>query len=413
MDWDKDKYPENRFPGAGRFSAGVLTGVLAAVLIMCSVWGVRQVISNIRGGDYTSENVSESDVDDKLDLISSLIEDYYLYEDDIDKEDLIDGIYSGYAGALGDPYTEYYDEEETEALYESTSGEFSGIGATMSQSLDSGEITISNVYEDSPADKAGMKSGDIIYKVDGRSVSGQDLETVVSWLKGERGTDVVIHVLRNGEELELTATRDIIEVQTVSHEMKDGQIGYILISEFDSVTYDQFVAALDDLESQGMQGLVIDLRGNPGGNLTTVTDMLKLLLPEGTIVSTKDKYGNTEEITCDGKHEFTKPLAVLVNQYSASAAEIFSGAIQDYGTGTIVGMTTYGKGVVQQLMDLGDGTCLKVTIAEYYTPSGRSINGTGVTPDVEVEYEYDENNPEADNQLDKALEVVRGELEQE
>lgn len=141
MDWDKDKYPENRFPGAGRFSAGVLTGVLAAVLIMCSVWGVRQVISNIRGGDYTSENVSESDVDDKLDLISSLIEDYYLYEDDIDKEDLIDGIYSGYAGALGDPYTEYYDEEETEALYESTSGEFSGIGATMSQSLDSGEIT--------------------------------------------------------------------------------------------------------------------------------------------------------------------------------------------------------------------------------------------------------------------------------
>ena len=413
MDWDKDKYPENRFPGAGRFSAGVLTGVLAAVLIMCSVWGVRQVISNIRGGDYTSENVSESDVDDKLDLISSLIEDYYLYEDDIDKEDLIDGIYSGYAGALGDPYTEYYDEEETEALYESTSGEFSGIGATMSQSLDSGEITISNVYEDLPADKAGMKSGDIIYKVDGRSVSGQDLETVVSWIKGERGTDVVIHVLRNGEELELTATRDIIEVQTVSHEMKDGQIGYILISEFDSVTYDQFVAALDDLESQGMQGLVIDLRGNPGGNLTTVTDMLKLLLPEGTIVSTKDKYGNTEEITCDGKHEFTKPLAVLVNQYSASAAEIFSGAIQDYGTGTIVGMTTYGKGVVQQLMDLGDGTCLKVTIAEYYTPSGRSINGTGVTPDVEVEYEYDENNPEADNQLDRALEVVRGELEQE
>ena len=413
MDWDKDKYPENRFPGAGRFSAGVLTGVLAAVLIMCSVWGVRQVISNIRGGDYTSENVSESDVDDKLDLISSLIEDYYLYEDDIDKEDLIDGIYSGYAGALGDPYTEYYDEEETEALYESTSGEFSGIGATMSQRLDSGEITISNVYEDFPADKAGMKSGDIIYKVDGRSVSGQDLETVVSWIKGERGTDVVIHVLRNGEELELTATRDIIEVQTVSHEMKDGQIGYILISEFDSVTYDQFVAALDDLESQGMQGLVIDLRGNPGGNLTTVTDMLKLLLPEGTIVSTKDKYGNTEEITCDGKHEFTKPLAVLVNQYSASAAEIFSGAIQDYGTGTIVGMTTYGKGVVQQLMDLGDGTCLKVTIAEYYTPSGRSINGTGVTPDVEVEYEYDENNPEADNQLDRALEVVREELEQE
>ena len=373
---------------------------------------VWKVFSNIRNGDYTSAStVSETDVNEKLDQINSLIEKYYLYEDDIGEDTLIDGIYSGYAEALGDPYTEYYDEEETEALYESTTGEFSGIGATMSRSLDSGEITVSNVYQDSPADKAGLKQGDVIYEVDGHSASGRDLETVVSWIKGEQGTDVTLCVLRNGEEVELTATRDIIEVQTVSSEMKDGQIGYIAVSEFDSVTYDQFETALDDLESQGMQGLVIDLRGNPGGNLTTVTDMLKLLLPEGTIVSTKDKYGNTEEITCDGKHEFTKPLAVLVNQYSASASEIFSGAIQDYGTGTIVGTTTYGKGVVQQLMDLGDGTCLKVTIAEYYTPSGRSINGAGVTPDVEVEYEYDENNPEADNQLDKALEVVRGELE--
>ncbi|HJC75267.1 MAG TPA: S41 family peptidase [Candidatus Mediterraneibacter faecavium] len=397
----------------GRFGAGVLTGALVTALIICGAAGTWKVLSAIRNGDYTAAStVSEADVNEKLDRINSLIEGCYLYEDDIDEDALIDGIYSGYAEALGDPYTEYYDEEETKALYESTNGEFSGIGATMSQSLDSGEITVSNVYEDSPADKAGMKQGDVIYEVDGRSVSGQDLETVVSWIKGEQGTDVTLCVLRDGEEVELTATRDIIEVQTVSSEMKDGQIGYIAVSEFDSVTYDQFEAALEELESQGMQGLVIDLRGNPGGNLTTVTDMLKLLLPEGTIVSTKDKYGNTEEISCDGKHEFTKPLAVLVNQYSASASEIFSGAIQDYGTGTIVGMTTYGKGVVQQLMDLGDGTCLKVTIAEYYTPSGRSINGTGVEPDVEVEYEYDENNPEADNQLDKALEVVREELEE-
>lgn len=398
--------------GVGKFGLGVLTGALVTALVICGTAGVWKVFSGIRNGDYTSAStVSETDVNEKLDQINSLIEEYYLYEDEIDEDTLIDGIYSGYAEALGDPYTEYYDEEETEALYESTSGEFSGIGATMSQSLDSGEITVSNVYQDSPADKAGLKQGDVIYEVDGRSASGRDLETVVSWIKGEQGTDVTLCVLRNGEEVELTATRDIIEVQTVSSEMKDGQIGYIAVSEFDSVTYDQFETALDDLESQGMQGLVIDLRGNPGGNLTTVTDMLKLLLPEGTIVSTKDKYGNTEEITCDGKHEFTKPLAILVNQYSASASEIFSGAIQDYGTGTIVGTTTYGKGVVQQLMDLGDGTCLKVTIAEYYTPSGRSINGAGVTPDVEVEYEYDENNPEADNQLDKALEVVRGELE--
>lgn len=409
-DEGKGKDPEKN--SDGRFSTGVLTGVLVTVLVICGAAGIWKVFAG--RGDYTSAStVSEADVNKKLDQINSLIEDYYLYEDEIDEDTLIDGIYSGYAEALGDPYTEYYDEKETEALYESTSGEFSGIGATMSKSADSDEITVSNVYDDSPADKAGLKQGDVIYQVDDHSASGQDLETVVSWIKGEQGTEVVLHVLRDGKEIELTATRDIIEVHTVSSEMKDNQIGYIAVSEFDSVTYDQFKEALDNLESQGMQGLVIDLRGNPGGSLTTVTDMLKLLLPEGTIVSTKDKYGNTEEITCDGKHEFIKPLAVLVNQYSASASEIFSGAIQDYGTGTIVGMTTYGKGVVQQLMDLGDGTCLKVTIAEYYTPSGRSINGTGVEPDVEVEYEYDKNNPEADNQLDKALEVVSGELKQE
>lgn len=414
-DWDMENKQdiEKKEKVQRKFGAGVLTGVLVTVVLICGVWGAWRMLSVIFRGDYTSADVSEADVDSKLDQISGLIDEYYLYDDEIDKDDLINGIYSGYASALGDPYTEYYDEEETKALYESTSGEFSGIGATMSKSMDSDEITVSNVYEDSPAAKAGMKAGDVIIQVDDHSVSGQDLETVVSWIKGERGTDVVLHVLRDGEELELTATRDIIEVQTVDYEMKDSQIGYISVSEFDSVTYDQFEEALNELDSQGMQGLVIDLRGNPGGSLTTVTDMLKLLLPEGTIVSTKDKYGNTEEITCDGTHEFTKPLAVLVNQYSASASEIFSGAIQDYGTGTIVGMTTYGKGVVQQLIDLKDGTCLKVTIAEYYTPSGRSINGTGVTPDVEVEYVYDENNPEADNQLDKALEVVRGELEQE
>ena len=281
----------------------------------------------------------------------------------------------------------------------------------MSQGTD-GTITVTNIYEDSPADKAGMQVDDILLEVDGRDIQGEDLNTVVSYVKGERGTEVTLTVLRDGDEVDLAAVRDTIEVQTVEYRMLEGQLGYISVSEFDDVTYDQFKTALDDLEAQDMQGLIIDLRNNPGGNVDTVTDMLKLLLPEGPIISIKDKNGNTEEMTCDGENEFTKPLAVLVNGYSASASEIFSGAVQDYGTGTIVGTTTYGKGVVQQLISLGDGTCLKVTIAEYYTPSGRSINGTGVTPDVEVEYEYDEKNPEADNQLDKAVEVLNEQLKQ-
>ena len=391
-----------------RFGIGVLVGIVIGAVIITGVWGAAKVVSAVFfKGNFATESTSRSDMEHKLDRLNALIEKYYLYEDEIDKDALVEGIYSGYAGALGDPYTEYYDEQEAKELFETTNGEFFGIGASMSKQLGTDEITIVNVYEDSPADKAGLKSGDILYKVDEHETAGYELDTVVSWIKGEKGTSVVLHVLRDGKEVEVTAVRDKIEVQTVAYEMKEDQIGYIAVSEFDSVTYHQFETALEDLEKQGMKGLVIDLRNNPGGNFDTVTDMLKLLLPEGVIVSTKDKEGNVEEVTCDGANEFDKPLAVLVNQYSASASEIFSGAVQDYGIGEIVGMTTYGKGVVQQLMDLGDGTCLKMTIAEYYTPNGRSINGKGVEPDVEVEYEYDENNPEADTQLEKALEVVK------
>jgi len=377
-----------------------------------AVLGIRNFFTGtIPGSDLGASGTSAKSVEKKLDVIDNLIEEYYLYEDDIDGDALVEGLYSGYTEALGDPYTEYYDEEETKALFESTSGEFTGIGVTMSQGTD-GTITVTNIYKDSPADKAGLQVNDVLLEVDGKNIQGEDLNTVVSYVKGEKGTEVTLTVLRDGEEVEATAVRDTIEVQTVEYRMMDDQIGYISVSEFDDVTYDQFKTALDDLEGQKMQALVIDLRNNPGGNVETVTDMLKLLLPEGPIISIKDKNGNTEEMTCDGENEFTKPLAVLVNGYSASASEIFSGAVQDYGTGTIVGTTTYGKGVVQQLISLGDGTCLKVTIAEYYTPSGRSINGVGVTPDVEVEYQYDQNNPEADNQLDKAVEVLGQQLDQ-
>ena len=248
-------------------------------------------------GNFATESTSISDMEHKLDRLNALIEKYYLYEDEIDKDALVEGIYSGYAGALGDPYTEYYDEQEAKELFETTNGEFFGIGASMSKQLGTDEITIVNVYEDSPADKAGLKSGDILYKVDEHETAGYELDTVVSWIKGEKGTSVVLHVLRDGKEVEVTAVRDKIEVQTVAYEMKEDQIGYIAVSEFDSVTYHQFETALEDLEKQGMKGLVIDLRNNPGGNFDTVTDMLKLLLPEGVIVSTKDKEGNVEELT--------------------------------------------------------------------------------------------------------------------
>lgn len=396
-----------------RFGAGFAAGALSVLLIgICACGAIGILRGGFPFGTYASGQVSENDVSAKLDLLNSLIDQYYLYEGEVDEDALAEGIYSGYTAALGDPYTEYYDREETAALMESTSGEFSGIGATMTQNTDGPGAVITAVYEDSPAAEAGLQTGDVISKVDGSDVSDMDLDSIVSLIKGEKGTEVKITVLRYGQEIETAAVRDIIQMQTVDSVMLDDQVGYISVSEFDDVTYDQFKSALDSLEAQGMAGLVIDLRNNPGGNLDTVTDMLKLLLPEGPIVSITDKNGDTEEITCDGSNEFTKPLAVLVNQYSASASEVFCGAVQDYGIGSIVGVTTFGKGVVQQLMDLGDGTCLKVTIAEYYTPSGRSINGIGVEPDVEVEYVYDAENPEADNQLETAAETVRAELQQ-
>ena len=259
--------------------------------------------------------------------------------------------------------------------------------------------------------KAGVKDGDILYKVEDMEVTGVDLTEVVTHIKGDKGTKVNLTVLRgaDNEEITLTAVRDKVEVQTVAYEMLDDGIGYIQVTEFDSVTTEQYENALEDLENQGMKGLVVDLRSNPGGNVSTVCDMLDLMLPEGLIVYTEDKNGNTEEAFSDEEHQFTKPLVVLMNEYSASASEIYAGAIQDYGIGQIVGTQSYGKGVVQQIYDLGDGTSLKITIADYYTPKGRNINGTGITPDVEVEYEIDESNPEVDNQLEKAIEILKNE----
>ena len=336
-----------------------------------------------------------------------MLEQTYLRAEEIDEDTLEDGAYDGYVKALGDPYTVYYNEQQTNELMESISGEYTGIGAALAQNNSTTVITITRVYEGQPADEAGLKEGDVLYQVDEREITDEDLNEVVTWVKGEEGTDVDLYVRRDGEEIKLTATRRKIEVQTVEYEMKAENIGYIQVTEFDKVTGEQFKTALETLESDGMKGLVIDLRSNPGGSLDTVLDMLRLILPKGTIVSTKDRNGKEATYSCDGKNEFTKPLVVLVNQYSASASEIFAGAVKDYGIGTIVGVTTYGKGVVQQLFNLNDGSSLKVTISEYFTPSGNSIDGVGVVPDVEVEYIVDEEHPEADNQLDVALEEIR------
>lgn len=402
------------------FWKGALTGALVMLFIVIggmSIWRLAEKATvsfrslSSQSGTQKTEGVdTKAEAEAKLGVLGELIDNYYLYMDDVDEQDLIDGLYAGYVSGLGDPYTVYYNEEETAALLESSSGEYSGVGAVLMKDQATGGVAITEVYEDSPAETAGLKVGDIIFQVDEKKIGDEDLSEIVTWIKGEEGTEVTLHVYRNGEEKSLTAVRGRVEAKTVTYEMKDEEIGYIKVSEFDDVTLGQFQSALKDLENQGMKGLVIDLRANPGGNLDTVVDMLKLICPKGILVSTEDRAGNTTEYKNEKDSGFDLPLSVLVNGYSASASEIFAGAVQDYEVGEIVGTTSYGKGIVQQIFDLRDGSSLKVTISEYFTPSGRCIHGKGITPDVEIEYEADEQDASKDNQLEKAMEVVREEL---
>ena len=392
-----------------------IKGALTGALLMFLAVGFYTKLPEFRGLFLSDETVTakqeqaEKKTKAKFKNIQKMIDTYYLYSDEVKEEELEEAVYDGFLSALNDPYTVYYNEEETKEIRESTTGEYFGIGAGMTQNLQTGEITVTNVYKDSPAEEAGLLTGDVLYQVDDHKIQDQDLSEIVSWIKGEEGSEVELYVYR-GEERKLhtlTAVRAKIQTQTVEYEQKEENIGYIRIQEFENVTYEQFKSALETLENQGMQGLVIDLRNNPGGNLDTVVEMLRQILPEGRIVSIKDKYGKEDVYDCDGKHEFRKPLAVLVNGASASAAEIFAGAVKDHGLGTLVGTTTYGKGIVQDLFSFDDGTMLKVTTAEYFTPSGENIHKKGIRPDVEIEYVYDEENPSYDNQLQKALEIVK------
>lgn len=348
----------------------------------------------------------------KMELLEYLIEMYYM--DEVSMEELRTGAYRGMLEALGDPYSTYYTASEYDTLMESTSGTYCGIGAYVSQNMTTMIMTIVKPFVNGPAYAAGMLPGDVIYKVDGEDVTGMELSAVVAKMKGEAGTKVTVTVVRDGitEPIDLEITRAMIEVQTVEYEMLENRIGYILVSEFDEPTVQQFKDAIDSLKAEGMQALVIDLRDNPGGLLSSVVEMLDYLLPKDSlIVYTEDKYGDREEYRAKEATTFELPLTVLVNGNSASASEIFTGAVKDYGIGTIVGTTTYGKGIVQSVYPLSDGTAVKITVSRYFTPSGVCIHGIGVAPDVEVELAEELRQKvsiahEEDNQLQTAIQEL-------
>lgn len=407
---------------------GLLTGVAICVLLM----GVM-LLSGCFLADYLPSNktasgqsgqVPEADngealsdrydeIEEKLDNLQAIIDQYYLNDEEVSVDEMVDGIYKGYIDSLGEDYTVYYTSKEYAQLQESTSGKYSGIGVVVSQNVQTGVITVVRPFEGSPGAEAGMLKDDMIYKIEGREVTGEDVSEVVTWIKGEEGTTVNIEVYRPSEDKYLTfeVERRTIEVPMVEYEMLDQQIGYVAIYEFEATTAEQFDEAVADLTTQGMQGLIIDLRDNPGGLINSATAVLDRILPaDQLLVYTVDKNDRKDEEYSEDDEIIDLPITVLINENSASASEIVSGCLQDYERAQLVGTTSFGKGIVQYVLPLGDGSAIKLTSAKYYTPEGRNIHGIGIEPDVTVELETDS---ETDTQLEKAQEVLLEEIEGE
>ena len=386
--------------------AGILVTVIAVGVFFALSGGGGQMAVQSSGSDSAVNRESVN----KLSVLEQYLDRYYYKSSEITREDKENGIYKGLFESLEDVYSCYYTPEEYKMLAEQTQGVYYGIGAYVSQDVETGICAISGVIKNSPAEAAGLMEGDLIYKVDGEDMSGLDIDEVVSHIRGEEGTEVALTLVRNGEEIEVKLKRGRVDTPTVESEMLDDGIGYLQITEFDDVTVNQFTENFEELKGQGMKGLIIDLRGNPGGSVTSVCAVAEQLLPKGLIFYMEDKDGNKTEYNCEGA-DFDLPMVVLVNEYSASAAEILSGAIKDSGIGKLVGKTTFGKGIVQDVIPLQDGSAIKLTVANYYTRGGNDIHLKGIEPDIEVELDTDAYLDDGkDKQLDKAVEVLLGEM---
>ncbi len=392
---------------------GILIGVL--IMIVVTLITVLMVIrhynkEDVGAGTFVSPDMSL--LDDETVLKIEQIQDYLTKNSilDTDQETLREGLYQGILEGTGDKYCQYYSPEEIRELMSDYGGSFFGIGATLA--MEGGEPVIQKTYKNSPAEKAGLLAGDIIHTVDGIDITGKTLDEVVSMIRGEKDTPVVIGVWRDTTDIiECTAIRDEIVVEVVEHEMKEDGIGYIHIEEWYDTTPSQFSEAYKDLQMQGMEkGLIVDLRSNTGGLLSSVLDVLRQLLPTGPMLYVEDNKGNRDVYSNDAESDgIDIPVVILTNGYTASASEIFTGAMKDYDKAISIGTKTYGKGVVQSFFYLADGSAIKFTTEQYFTPNGTAIDGAGIVPDIELaldaEAYLDEENP-VDNQLERAIQYL-------
>ncbi len=397
--------PERRRGGLG-FFLGLICGILVCMSI-AFIAAVTWRMGLLRFPGPAGEALVNNETRQKLLLIQDSI-DRNFYKTDVEEDALRTGLYKGLVSALEDPYSVYYTEDDFNELMSDIEGVYEGIGAYLTLAGDFSYPVITGTIPGSPAEEAGLVADDLITAVEGETTRGLDLSTIVMRVKGKHGTTVNLTIQRESETFDVAIVRDRIESPTVRVEDPVDGIGYLQITEFDDVTPDQFTEGLAQLEAGGMKGLILDLRSNTGGNLDAVCDIARRLLPAGVIVYTLDREGNRVDYNCDGRHEVDYPIVVLTNGYTASASEILAGAIRDHGKGKLLGTTTYGKGVVQRIYRLGDGSALKLTVETYYTPTGYDLNGIGLEPDEVLEFDSDAyREDQTDNQRLRAEELLR------
>lgn len=382
----------------------VITFIVTFVLMISIVCGGAFVfLGNISGNNST-----------KLSRIKKIIDTYYIY--DYDEEAMTDSALTAYADAVGDPYTVYINKNDYKEMKESVEGNYVGIGVEVYIDNDK-LLTVISVFDNSPAADVGIRSGDKIVAVEGKEVSYSNYNEAINMIRGEAtetsGEKVNLTILRNGERIEVQSARAEVVAITATEKVIDGSIGYIRLSDFGDNTAEEFKSCMESLKAQNVTGVVVDLRNNPGGTLDSVVKVADMLLPEGRIITVKDKRGREEAYDSDADF-YDIPLCVLINGSSASASEALAGAIADHDRGTLIGVKSFGKGIVQSIFDLGDGTAFKVTTATYYTPNGTCIHKEGIKPDIEVTLDEETANTpianipyEKDYQLQKAVEVLK------